>query len=232
VAGLKLQGYQGSLVDLATHLRRHRLDPLAISAVELVRQLRAHWQVAGPPGLDEVADELPIAAWVVRRKGARLIPGNEDPPEPELPPEEAPWAGLEPLSAWLQHRQAAAYAQGGVPRWPLPPPAEVPDATPWRLRWAWPPGRIRKPRAAPEVLVRSDPLWRRGLYVAHWLRRRPGGGRFDELTEGMGRSEQVDVFLVLLSLWARRRVQMMQPGAYAPLVIRAASGEKGEATGG
>ena len=219
MAVLKIQGYQGSLSDLASHLRRRRIDALTISARELVEQLREAWQPVDIPSFDEVADELPVAAWVVRRKGQSLIPGSVE-EEGEEPPAAAPWAALVELVGVLMDRYPAAYARYGPPRWPSPPPPEIHDATPWRLRWAWPPGRPAPRRPAPEVVLPGEPLWRRGLLVAHWLRRQRGQGRYAELAESLAPDEQVDLFLIVLALWARRRLSLDQREAYGPLTIR------------
>jgi chromatin segregation and condensation protein Rec8/ScpA/Scc1 (kleisin family) len=231
VAELKLGGYQGSLLDLATHLRRRRLDPLTISATELVRQLRSGWRTPRVPSLDMVADELPVAAWVVRRKGLRLIPGSADDPEPDESPPDPPWAALPALTEWLRQQYGANHTWGGPARWPDPLPPEIPDATPWRLRWAWPPGRAPRPTPPPAVVVRTHPLWRRGLYVVHWLRRRPGGGTFQELARARPRPEQVDMLLVILALWARRRIAVGQDAPYGPLRVQLAAAAHGEGDG-
>jgi chromatin segregation and condensation protein Rec8/ScpA/Scc1 (kleisin family) len=219
MAVLRLDGYQGSLTDLAAHLRKRRIDALSISARELVRQLRAAWQPTEVPWLDAVADELPVAAWVVRQKGLSLIPGSAG-PEPDSGEPAAAWEALPALAAILRDRRAAAYAWYGPPRWPRPAPPEIPDATPWRLRWAWPPGRPTLRPPAPQVVVPSRPLWRRGLLLAHWLRRHGGRGDYHELVQGLSREDQVEVFLVVLALWARRRLALRQDGVYGAVTIR------------
>jgi chromatin segregation and condensation protein Rec8/ScpA/Scc1 (kleisin family) len=231
VAQLKLEGYQGTLVDLATHLRRRRIDPLSFSATELIRQLRARWRGAEIPSLNEVAEELPVAAWVVRRKGLGLIPGSREEPEPEPAEDVPPWDALPVLTEWLKARAVAAHAWGGVARWPEPAPPLIPDATPWRLLWAWPPGRLPRGRPAPQVVMRTHPLWRRGLRLIHWLSRQPKGGILQDWMTGRTREEQVDVLLVLLSLWARRRVELSQAAPYGPLkvlLIRGGGADGGE----
>jgi hypothetical protein len=205
-----------SLAELANAVRRRRLDPLAVRVHELAQALRR--QFGGTPtAVEALADALPLAAWVVWRKGRRLL-GETMPAEPEppaLPFDAVP--DLEPAVAWLEDRYRAAYAYWGVRRWPPAPPPPVAGATLDRLLGAWPSGR--RPRAVAEAqVVLSDPLWRGGIAVVRWLRRFRGRP-FQDLLSGLDRPRQVEYFWVLVALWARGRVEVDQAAPYGPLRV-------------
>lgn len=220
---LNLSGYQGDLKDLAARIRRRALSPLAFSASELVDQLQYAWREATT--FDDVADELPVAAWLVHRKGMELIGGSE-PMEPDPESEirvSAEWipAAVEALKALTE---AEGPARAGPPRWPSPAPPKLLDATPWRLVLAWPPGRPPRPAPLPQVVVPPTALWRRGLKLVHWLRRRKGQGLWKDLAKDLERDQQVEAFMVLLSLWAHHRVELKQAAPYADLMVRSRFG--------
>lgn len=215
---LNLVGYQGDLSDLAARIRRRALSPLAISASELVGQLQEGWRDATT--FDDVADELPVAAWLVHRKGMELIPGSEPvEPEPErVTGVEAAWipAAIAELKE-LAQREGPAVA--GPSRWPSPIAPRLLEATPWRLVLAWPPGRPPRTAPPPQVVVPPTALWRRGLKLVHWLKRRQGEGSWKDLAKGLEPEQQVEAFMMLLSLWAHHRVELKQAAPYADLVV-------------
>jgi chromatin segregation and condensation protein Rec8/ScpA/Scc1 (kleisin family) len=204
---LHLGRYQGNLAGLADRLRRRRLDAREIEARELVRQLKTHWATAH--GIDTVADELPLAAWVIRQKALALLPAEPAPEATEAVsawPEARAWG--EALRRFYEQR---APAVAGPPRWPDALPPTVADATPERLRASWPPTRPARVPPAPVPVPAPLPLWRRALTVARRLRQ--GGPRqpWSRLVAGWGRPRRVDTFFILLVLWHRGTVELAQP---------------------
>lgn len=206
-AALDFVRYRGSLAGLAERLRRRRLDVREIGATELVRQLKAYW--ATVETVDPVADDLPVAAWVIRQKASALVPG-ETAPEPQ-DPEPAP-AGV---SRWGEVLRLAyesrVVAVAGPPRWPDAVPPTVAGASPERLVASWPPTRPRRPPPDPVPVPMPPPLWRRALEVIRRLRRDGARLTWSRLVAGWARPRRVDAFLILLALWRRGTVELVQP---------------------
>ncbi len=214
---LQLEGYQGSLGELVAGLKGRRVDPLGLSATELVRQCRVQWQAVA--SVDEVAEELPDTAWILRRKGQALFPEATE-ETPESPPGlRAPWletAGVLLRDLWLQTPPGL----GGPPRWPDPTPRPPRDATPWRLALAWPTGRPRRPPAVATVVVPTRTWWRRGMALLRRLRGRPDGIEWRELAAHWGRREGVEAFTVVMALWGRQHLSLQQERPFGPLRVQ------------
>ncbi|MCL8208668.1 MAG: hypothetical protein K6V97_11435 [Actinomycetia bacterium] len=207
-AALRLVHFRGSLAGLAERLRRRRLEARDIRATELVRQLRAYW--ATVESVDPVADELPVAAWVIRQKAAAMVPA-ETPPEPPPP---APPAGVDAWAETLRRLYAARVpAVAGPPRWPDAGPPRIAGATPARLAAAWPPTRQKRPPPVPVAVPTPPPLWRRAREVLQRLRRGGARVRWSRLVAGWGRPRRVDAFLIVLALWRRGAVDVIQEDA-------------------
>ncbi len=216
---LTLSHYEGSLEDLVARIRARRLDPLSIDAYLMVTQCRARWREV--ESVDDVAEDLPQAAWVLRRKGQSVLPGAMPEPEPEPPPEleAAPW--VRPAALLLRDlAREIPLGEGGPPRWPDPAPRMPRDATPYRLAMAWPPGRPRREAAPPALVVPTRALWRRGLALIRRIGPRPKPTTWDDLVAGQGTSGQVEAFSILLALWARERVELTQSVPFGPLTVR------------
>lgn len=215
---LKLSHYEGSLEDLVARIRSRRLDPLSVDAHLMVTQCRAMWREAAT--VDEVADDLPQAAWVLRRKGQSVLPGAEDEPVSEPVAEDA-LAWVRPAALMFQDWLLRVPAgEGGPPSWPDPLPRPPKDATPHRLAMAWPPGRPRKEAPPPTLVVAPTALWRRGLWLVRRLRRPPAPTAWDELVSGQDVAGRVEAFGILLALWARERVELQQSVPFGPLTVR------------
>lgn len=216
---LRLESYQGNLADLVQRLKRRSLDAGTICASDLVAQLQEGWKLA--PTLESVADDLPVAAWVLHRKGLGLLPQEIEGVEPETDgggDESHRW--LQEASEALRHRWATvAHPISGPARWPGPNEPRLIEATPWRLRMAWPPGRIRKAKPAPVIILAPRSLWRRGLEAVRRIRRHEGTCRWEDLIQGLSREDTVETFLVMLSLWARHRLTLRQDAPFAPLEV-------------
>jgi len=184
----------------------------------MVLQCRARWREA--PTLDEVADDLPQAAWVLRRKGQSVLPGVEDTEEEPEPVAAAAEPWVRPAALMLRTRvQSLAPGDGGPPRWPDPIPPPPRDATPYRLAMAWPPGRPRREPPPPALVMSSEALWRRGLALVRRLRPRPHPTGWDELVAGQDVAGRVETFAILMALWARGRVDLRQSVPFGPLSV-------------
>lgn len=214
---LRLEGYQGNLSDLVHRLKRRSLDVGTICASDLVAQLQEGWKLA--PTLESVADDLPVAAWVIHRKGLGLLPQEPEMAEPEGDGgESVRW--VKEASLGLRHRWATiAHPISGPARWPDPLEPRLIEATPWRLRMAWPPGRIRKSPPAPVVILAPRALWRRGLEAVRRIRRYGGRCRWEDLVQGLSREDTVETFMVMLSLWARHRLILRQDAPLSSLEV-------------
>jgi chromatin segregation and condensation protein Rec8/ScpA/Scc1 (kleisin family) len=217
MAVVNLAGYRGSVDGLVLLLRRGRLDPVAVSASDLLRQCREQWE---DDPVDQVADDLPLVAWALHLKGRALLAedlGDGEAPEPEPP---AAWVA-EAGRRLFEHWRATPQGAGGPSRWPDPVPPPPADATPWRLALAWPPGRPpRRPARATVVVVPPRALWRRAAALLRRLRRHPEGIDFAVLTAAANRAERVEAFAVVLALWGRRRLWLGQTQPFGPLRIR------------
>ncbi len=216
---LTLTHYKGSLEDLVARIRARRLDPLSIDTYQMVAQCRLRWRELD--SVDEVAEDLPQAAWVLHRKGQSVLPGSAPEPEPDPPPEleAAPWVRPAALLLRALHLKTPP-GEGGPVRWPDPSPRVPRDATPYRLAMAWPPGRPRREPPPPALVVPTRALWRRGLALVRRLGRRRETRTWDELVAGQGTSGQVETFSILLALWARERVELTQSVPFGPLMVR------------
>jgi hypothetical protein len=192
----------------------------------LVRQACIVWQAASSPWL--VADELPWAAWLIRRKVEGLVapPSAHQLSAPSPEPSSPPTVGAEWLAQAVQQlrtQQARAGWRGGRPPQP-PDPARRPDApisdaTPARLAQAFP--RTRRPPPLPRVVIRRptedlayamQTLWQKlpesaPVPLAAVL----------QVTSPPARAA---TFLALVHLWHRGAVDVSQAGAFAPVWIR------------
>jgi chromatin segregation and condensation protein Rec8/ScpA/Scc1 (kleisin family) len=227
MAVVNLAGYRGSVDGLVVLLRRGRLDPVALSATDLLRQCREQWE---DDPVDQVADDLPLVAWALHLKGRALLAEDLDDRGPDDPAPAAEWVA-EAARQLYEHWRATPQGAGGPPRWPDPMPPPPADATPWRLALAWPPGRPPRRSIRPTVVVVPPrALWRRAADLLRRLRRHPDGVEFAALTAAASRSERVEAFAVVLALWGRRRLWLGQTRPFGPLRIRwlrATRGERG-----
>jgi chromatin segregation and condensation protein Rec8/ScpA/Scc1 (kleisin family) len=214
---LKLTHYEGSLEELVSRIRSRRLDPLNIDAHQMVTQCRTGWKDA--VSVDEVADDLPKAAWVLHRKGQSVLPGAIEVEEPEPVAEDAePW--VRPAALLLRaYFETVPQGSGGAPRWPDALPRPPRDATPYRLAMAWPPGRPRREDPPPALVVPPEALWRRGLSLVRRLRARPHTTGWEELVAGQDIAGRVETFGILMALWARQRVELRQSVPFGPLTV-------------
>ncbi|MDA8200902.1 MAG: hypothetical protein M0Z54_15995 [Thermaerobacter sp.] len=214
---LSLGFYQGSLSDLASRLKRRTLPALGISATLLIQQLRQHWRMVD--GVDRIAEEMPVAAWVLGRKMRELLAEREEDPEDEDVLDGRPWvqAAVASLRTTTAHQDPV---MPGPPRWPVPGWPPIRDAHAWRLPLMWPPRRAQ-PQARPSaaVVAPDPPLWRRALLLLRRIRRSPDDD-FQTLVSDLPVPLQVEQFLVVMALWSRGRLAPSQRHSYGPLSLR------------
>ncbi len=214
---ISLGPYQGSLSDLASRLKRRTLAALGLSATLLIQQLRQHWRTLD--GVDRVAEEMPVAAWVLARKMRELLAEREEDPEDEDVFDGRPWV----QAAVVRLRTIAAHQDPVMPgpaRWPVPGWPPIRDAHAWRLPLMWPPRRVQ-PLARPvaAVVEPDPPLWRRALLLWRRIRRSPEDD-FQTLVSDLPVPLQVEQFLVVMALWSRGRLAPSQRHSFGPLSLR------------
>ncbi len=211
--------YAGTLADLAARLRRRTLAALGISATELIAQLRRHWRTV--EGVDRIADEMPVAAWVLGKKIREVLAETEEDADAEGDEafDDRLWVE-EATAALREYREVLHPTAAGPPRWPSPGWPAIRDAHPWRLPLAWPPGRAPRREKPPGATVAPDPpLWRRAMLLIRRLRRAAPGADFQSLVADLPRAARVEQFLVVMALWSRGRLVASQTEAFGPLVL-------------
>lgn len=206
--------FDGDIARLAAEVRRSPERALAIRATQVVRFMIGQWREADD--LYALTDEMPLTAWVVRKKAAVIVPVPASEPEDDAAPlDTGDWAdwrelGVRTLKTLYQRGQASwGRAPSNLPR----PPAPVKQATVWRLAWSWP--RVRPPRVVPPVVVAAedDPLARRIDRLRAALARAEEPIAFG----GLGfrtAADRVPAFLALLHLWQRDEVALTQADSY------------------
>jgi segregation and condensation protein A len=203
---------------LADQVRRQPQLAREMDVSVLVDEVAGRWREHSD--MLQASEEVPVAAWIVRRKVEGLIRPEAEPDEPvPLDPALKPeWVG-DGVAALTRLRDAAAA------RWPRPVPerlqmAPVPvkDPSLWKLAWSYP--RLRpKSAPAPQVVAReTDPL---DYHMEALWTRIPAGTRirFLEGLRGRGRDQWVAQFLALVHLWHVRRVEAEQSGPFQDLWV-------------
>lgn len=214
---ISLGPYQGSLSDLASRLKRRTLAALGISTTLLIQQLRQHWRTLD--GVDRMADEMPVAAWVLGRKMRELLAEREEDPEDAEFLDGRLWV-QDAVAALRSTTTRQAPVMPGPARWPAPGWPAIRDAHPWRLLLMWPPHRDqRRVRAVPAVVEPDPPLWRRALLLLRRIRRAPEDD-FQTLVSDLPVPLQVEQFLVMMALWSRGRLAPSQRHSFGPLTLR------------
>ncbi|CAB1128697.1 conserved protein of unknown function [Candidatus Hydrogenisulfobacillus filiaventi] len=222
----------GELAGLARQLKAqpHKARDLVLRAV--VARATRRWRTAPDPLA--WSDEMPLCAWMVKRKSQAVLPGAEADEEPSAPPEPAP----DPLP-WRQAGAAlAALAREGARlryRPPAPPrqPPPVAGADPARLAAAFP--RLRpRPLPPPRVVVRP-PLLLPDV-MARLEAALAAGGIYDlealcpalNLCSRGERGARAAVFLAAVVLWHQGRITARQSEPFGPIRLEGRRpGERG-----
>lgn len=209
-------------VDLKTIAERIRRQPglaqdMDVSA--LVEEVAGRWREHSD--MIEASEEVPVAAWIVRRKVEGLV-------RPEVEDEEPEPFDVNKRPAWLvdaveslQHESSTGqrYWTRSIPVVIRRRPAAVKDASPWTLCWSYP--RLRPRKSRPVATVAHQPLPLK-VHIEEWRRRLVGGQMvaFQEAMAGESRETWVVSFLAAAHLWHERAIEVRQNGAYAPLLLQ------------
>ena len=203
---------------LADQVRRQPHIAREMDVSMLVEEVAGRWREHSD--MLQASEEVPVAAWIVRRKVEGLIRPEAEPEEPvALDPALKPAWVDEGVESLLTLQEAAAM------RWPRPMPEQlqsapspVKDPSLWKLAWSYP--RLRpKIVPPPQVVTRdTDPL---DYHIqALWERIVPGRRlRFLEDLRGRGRDQWVAQFLALVHLWHARRVEAEQEAPFQDLWV-------------
>ncbi len=208
------------ITEIASRIRRQPHWVLSLLVSSLVHEASERWR--GAQDLLEVTDEVPVTAWVVRRKSDLLLPGAapEEDVLPEEPIDAAPW--LSSATGHLRALQAqAAHLHARRPCLVPKSPAPVKGASPWKLAWSWP--KLKIPTAIAPRLIQPevDPVRERLARIRHRLTSAPLNGLgFDELVDSPQTIDRIMTFLALTQLWHTNELTMEQSHAYGKIWVR------------
>ncbi len=212
---------------LADQVRRQPQIARDMDVSVLVDEVAGRWREHS--NMLQASEEVPVAAWIVRRKVEGLIRPEAEPEDPvPLDPALKPAWVDEGVEVLASRRDAASQRCPRPEPQPLTrAPAPVKDPSLWKLAWSYP--RLR-PKAAPETRVvarETDPL---DYHMRTLWDRIPSGRRmrFLEDLRGRGRDQWVAQFLALVHLWHARRVEAEQTAAFHEVwVERQDEGDEG-----
>lgn len=211
--------------ELAEQIRRQPQLAQTVNVAQLVQDLAGRWRQL--TDMIDASEEVPVAAWIVRRKVEGLV-------RPELEGvEEAVFdAGLRPL--WLDEavgllktsfEDAARFGSRSAESAPQPLPAPVQDPSVWKILWSYPKLRVRP--AIPVTVVRPSE-WPLARVMGDWLDRLAGRPRLllHEEMAGRPRQEWAAAFVAVVHLWHEQSVELTQEQPFAPLVIASVNPQK------
>lgn len=210
--------FDGDIGQLADRIRRHPEIVREIAVHSLVLSMARHWRTADD--MLEVTGEVPVTAWVVRRKAEGVL-GLENPSGPE-----DDVAASAPAAAWLTSGREILQdlVQSRGLRWGRPGtwhgPVHIPVKNPslGKLRAAWPPVRGR-PIPSPQVIEADpDPLEARIADLRQRLLHTRQPLRFASLVLDSG--HLVSHFLAIVHLWHWGEAEVEQARPYAEVWIR------------
>lgn len=206
------------LKSLADKIRRQPQLARDLNVSLLVADVHGRWREHSD--MLQASEEVPVAAWIVRKKVEGLI----RPDEPESEP-----VGFDPdlRPQWLQiavdaiqdaERQGNAFWTGtAVPL--TRPRAPVKDPSPWKLAWSYPVLRPKK-SPPPRVVAReAEPLALHMHRLLALLESRPHLGFCDHVT-GQSRAEWVAQFLAAVHLWHDRSIEANQIEPFGEILLR------------
>ncbi|MCY0877630.1 MAG: hypothetical protein OWU84_01615 [Firmicutes bacterium] len=204
------------LKALAEQIRRRPQLACDMDVSELAEWVRNRWRAYSD--LLQSSEEVPTAAWIVRKKAEGLVR-----PEPSEEEPAAPVVG-EARPAWVSQAAAALEAQAvrasrylaGPPRGGPSSPRPVRGASPWTLAWSYP--RLPPaPRMRTHVVPRRyDSLKEEMNQVLRHLQE-DGSTSFEELARGQPWPRRVGQFLAIVHLWHQQRILVEQREAFGPL---------------
>ncbi|NMP22434.1 hypothetical protein [Sulfobacillus harzensis] len=203
------------LYALADRIRRHPELARELQVSALAQEVGEHWREHSD--MLAISEEMPVAAWIVKKKVEGLI-------RPEEPQVEEPGFDLSLRPPWLDEALwvLQEQVQRAAARWDRPgqeivrPAAPVKDSSPWKLSWAYPNVRPKpvppERRVAREVEPLSDHIRSLSEAVA-----RLGRVNLQASLADRPRPEWVARFLAAVHLWHTRAVEVEQSAAFAPI---------------
>jgi segregation and condensation protein A len=222
-------GFRGSLSELATALRRGRIEPGALDLLTLVNGFLAHFERQAERDLDAASEGLPAVAQVVELKLRLLLPRpprTEDPMAEDLDDEVTAavesLARLEEAIAFLRERRERRRHVLAARASPIDFPRRV---APTRVALARLAALAARYRANAYFELVRDRLsvpeaMRRLLERLGRLRR----ADFDGLTAPSDWATRTIYFVGLLELVRERRVSADQSAAFEPIVVERLEG--------
>lgn len=207
------------LPDVVVVIRKHPKTVLELPVTVVIQRAMNRWRQSAD--FLAVSEEVPWAAWVVRKKAEGLV---APPVEENLDPTES--ADVRPV--WIDQAVGHLKAlgeQAGI-RFERPPgdvrlpsvPPPVKDATIWKLAWSYPKVRpVVEPRPR---LVYRDPetLAQRIQWLRQRLKERPRW-LWQDTVDGQSRADQILGFLAALHLWHHQEIELQQEAPFEPLWI-------------
>lgn len=237
---VRVPGFDGTLSELVSQVRRRAIDVLAVSLALVTRHIVAILKAEAPPNVDDLAEYCDDASTLVLMKSRALLPrererslDDDDDPDP---------AELEArMAAYRRYRKAAVQLQererGGLHAFPrtAPPspdaPAElVPGAvTTEDLAAAFRAALSQVPVAdspSEPVRVHKIRIADRLAGIGALLRARGRVTFIEALTDGPRTREFVIVsFLAVLELLRRAAVLVRQEGLFGDILVEIRSEE-------
>lgn len=200
------------LKTIADRIRRQPQLARELNVSALAQEVAGRWRQHSD--MLQASEEVPVAAWIVRKKVEGLI--RPDDPEPDGPSFDP---ALRP--AWLDEavEELGERAQGARRFWgraasvPERPPAPVKDPSPWKLAWSYPVLRVKK-EPPPRIVAReAEPL---GDHMQRLLEAMSSGlpYNFRAGLQGRPRPEWVAQFLAAVHLWHARSIEAEQAAPF------------------
>lgn len=212
--------FDGDLFRLTERLRRHPEEVRTIKALNLVRTMVEKWYAQDDPV--ESSDEVPITAWVVRRKIEMVLPALQSAgeavdtaPAADALPLTRDWIGPAITALQAANQVRLGYHLRSASAWPKP--LRPVSGRNWPdLAQAWP--NLKPKRATPSTVVRRDPdpIASR---IARWHAWLAADSTVRFPAASMDRTEVVALFIALMLLWAGGDVDIQQTAAFTALEV-------------
>lgn len=216
--------FDGDIEKLVAILRRHPDEARQLQALVIVQSMSQQWRDA--ESVLDITDEVPLTAWVVRKKAESLLPRPQEDAIAETinPYDNVAWQqwlmetreGLEELFA------ASKQYHGGDrnSRHVLIRPG-IKGASLGKLMASWPKLRPKKAPTPRIVAVDSDPLGVRIERVQQIVRETGERVSFAFLNQEPTAQEIVGNFLAVIHLWNQRIINVSQAYSYGDIWLEA-----------
>ncbi|MCL5115674.1 MAG: hypothetical protein M1272_00790 [Firmicutes bacterium] len=207
------------LKSIADRIRRQPLLARELDVSVLAQEVAGRWREHSD--MLQASEEVPVAAWIVKKKVEGLI-------RPDEPEEEAVGFDESLRPAWLDEalgplQALARSAEGYIPGSAVAldrPPAPVKDPSPWKLAWSYPVLRPKK-EPPPRVVAReAEPLQHHMQRLLDQVERARQMD-FHSAVAGRPRPEWVAQFLAAVHLWHARTIDAAQETPFGAIQLAA-----------